>query len=215
MGFEKALGGSVPKEGRHSNDYYPTCPIGTRCLIKSHDMKGLTIHEPAAGRGWMAKEFIDNGFSVIATDLYPYDNTLCPIEFGKDFLLQKSAIADVMVTNPPYKKDLAEKFILHSLDIGYKVTAVLCRIMFAEGKGRGKRLYKPNRPSDVYVFDQRINFLEYKFDTRKGQLSGMIPFSWWVWDTRRPWYGQETRMNWIFVDDILIDKPRSLFENIS
>jgi hypothetical protein len=215
MGFEKALGGSVPKDGRHLNDYYPTSPIGTRGLIRSHDMTGLTIHEPAAGRGWMAKEFIDNGFTVIATDLYPYDNTLCPIEFGKDFLLQKSAIADVMVTNPPYRKDLAEKFVLHSLDIGYKVTAVLCRGMFAEGKNRGKRLYKIYRPSDVYVFDQRINSLENKFGNIKGQLGGMISFFWWVWDTRRPWYGQETRMNWIFVDDILIDKPRSLFENIS
>lgn len=194
--FADAIGGNNKRDGsgRASNDHYPTPPCATYALHVMEDLP-TRLYEPAAGRGWMVNELVRCGHDVIASDIADYDNKLCNVVV-KDFLATTSIDADAIVTNPPYMKDLPQKFVEHSLDLGYTYVAMLCKLTWAESAKRHK-LFTQRPPTRVLVFSSRFNCDDTYFENdAAGQLGGMICYAWWIWDTRTEPLGK-TEMKWI------------------
>lgn len=167
-------------EHRNTNDYYPTPPIGTLTLLKNHPVP-KRLWEPAAGRGHIAHELVRNGHEVIATDLFPYDNPLVSIETGVDFLTAGRKDVDGVITNPPFKSNLPEKFIRRMIEVHkYPFVAVFCRLTFMESIGRYD-LFTDHPPARIYVLSGRVNCHEDYFNENNG-IGGMVAYAWFVWD---------------------------------
>ena len=167
-------------EHRNDNDYYPTPPIGTLTLLKNYPVPER-LWEPAAGRGHIAKELIRNGHKVVATDLFEYDDPLVDIETGVDFMTAERRDVDGVITNPPFKHSLPEKFIRRMLEVHkYPFVAVFCRLTFMESISRYD-LFTDHPPARILVLSGRVNCHEDYFDQNNG-LGGMVAYAWFVWD---------------------------------
>lgn len=156
--------------GRPINDFYPTPPAGTLGLLKFESFVG-DIWEPACGDGSMSKVLESAGYNVISTDLEPRG-------YGTqgDFFFYGSLLAPNIVTNPPFR--LAQEFADRSLALGCEKLALLCKLIFLEGKVRGK--WFPSTPlKKVYVFSERLSMSRDGQDLENG---GMIAFAWYVWE---------------------------------
>jgi len=97
-------------EGRAPYEFYPTPPEATRALLSAERFDG-DIWEPACGNGAIAKELIAKGYQVIATDLIDHGYGTS----GLDFLTTEFPRAKSIVTNPPYGRGLADRFLNHAL----------------------------------------------------------------------------------------------------
>lgn len=184
--FANAMGGVRDKEkDRSENDYYPTPPFATFAFTERSTELGFelpdTLHEPGAGRGWMAYQLRRTGKKVIASDLMEYADPLVEVTPDSDFLKLEKAAAQGMITNPPYAKNMAELFVRHSFDVGYKYVAILARTMFVES-GRRYEFFTEFPPSLILHFAQRFSCTESMFFTKP--LSGMVGYSWFLWDYR-------------------------------
>jgi hypothetical protein len=201
MSLAKAYSGVKSTDpNRKANDYYPTAPVATFSLIEMEDRisEGFPtkVWEPAAGRGWMSQELQNNGVEVISTDLFGYEDPLLPIKTGVDFLTYSGySLAPAIVTNPPYKNKLAERFLSKCLRMEeVEYFAFLVRLTFMESQGRLK-LFQTNPPTRVYPFSKRFN-CDDDYLAQGKQFGGMISYAWFVWDYR---YGltDKTNMHWI------------------
>ena len=182
---------------RKGNDYYPTPPVATYSLVKTFDVPRV-VAEPAAGRGWMSRELTRCGHTVHSSDLHEYPDPLVPdVKFGVDFLktVPGAGVETMaMVTNPPFKDSLPERFVRHAIErIGFGFVAIFARLTFMESEGR-LSLFRDYPMTDVAVFGGRVNGDEDLFE--KKQLGGMIAYAWYVWDRRgeRP---DHPRLRWI------------------
>lgn len=182
---------------RKTNDFYPTAPIATLSLLK-HANVPKRIWEPAAGRGHISKELIRNGHEVVSSDLYAYENSLVPIETGVDFMEAEYKDVDGIITNPPYMKNLPQKFIEKSLKL-YQFTAIFARLTFMESATRYK-LFTEHPPTDILVFSQRIQCSEVYFTPKEKQIGGMVAYAFFVWDKRLEY---TNRITWIRPSDYL------------
>ena len=183
---------------RKENDYYPTPPIATYTLIKEYDIP-KTLLEPAAGRGWISHELKHNGFEVYSSDLFGYNNPLVEMKTGIDFLqTKKDDRVEAVITNPPFKNRLAEKFVRHSINL-YDTSFILCRTTFMESLGRYD-LFKETPPTEILVFANRINCDENAMFSVDKQLSGMVSYAWFIWDKRKDY---TNKIRWINSKDHL------------
>lgn len=198
--FSKVYGG-VRTNGvdRRENDYYPTAPVATYALLRTDADRliGNRILEPAAGRGWMAREMKRCGYHVIARDKFVYPSAFVEVE-QRDFLEpEKPTVARNVITNPPYKNDLAQRFVERALDDGYSYVAMLVRLTWMESKTR-LGLFRDRPPSRIYPFSGRFNCDEAMLGDGK-QLGGMIAFAWFVWDYYAP---LRTTVDWIDTEEM-------------
>lgn len=137
-----------PLKQGSSNDFQ-TPPRALRPLIPFLK-KDWTIWECAAGKGNLVQGLKDEGFEVVGTDK----------EFN--FLLDKPAVFDCIITNPPFslKDDFLQR--AYSLDIPF---AFLLPLTTFEGKIR-QALFQMYG-LEVIFFDKRINF-----ETPSGKQGG-------------------------------------------
>ena len=199
MSFTKMVGGNKRKDGlgRNENDYYPTPPCATYALIEAESLHldkhlsvpGSFVLEPAAGRGWMAGE-IARHYPVMAHDVEEYSDPVFPLGAVVDYLKCVDLGAKAIITNPPYAKDMAQKFVEKALTEAPYVAA-LCRLTWAESKKRYE-MFKKHPPSRILFFSTRFSCDESRFDGVKVE-GGMVAYAWWVWDKNRP----STTVDWI------------------
>jgi hypothetical protein len=219
--FARANGGRLKDSAdRKDNDFYPTPPYVTYSLFNIEDVP-MSILEPAAGRGWMAREMRCFRENVIASDLHEYERQLTPVKSGINFFSTVEWV-DAVITNPPYGSNLAQKFAEHALKISPFV-AMLCRTNFVESYKRFA-FFEKNPPTCIHFFSRRFSCNEEHFGKNTGKtdpetkllvpgpvdwemdpealncpFAGMVAFAWFVWDYR---YGEptETRAKWIDSD---------------
>jgi hypothetical protein len=159
-------------------DYYPTQPWVTRALMEVilPRPKIRSVWEPACGGGHMAEVLREYDIgTVFASDIHDYG-------YGQvsDFLTGPRVPCDWIITNPPYAQDRAEKFALRALsNPGTMGVAMLCRNNWLEGGQRYERLFAPHPPTIVAVILDRVGF--HKGTCEVGR-SGMMPYSWFIWD---------------------------------
>ncbi|HWF96654.1 MAG TPA: class I SAM-dependent methyltransferase [Xanthobacteraceae bacterium] len=147
------------------------------------------IWEPACGTGAVVKVLRAAGHNVVATDLNAYD---CPDSTAAvDFLLERAALADCIVTNPPFK--LAHQFVAHALSPRPRVLMLL-RLAFLETERRAAILEGCGLVR-VHVFRARLPMMHRQNWTGRKATSG-IAFAWFAWD--RAWKGptELRRISW-------------------
>lgn len=145
-----ALGGAGK---RREDDLYPTPPEATIALLREVTLP-KHVWEPACGDGAMAEVLKAHGHKVFATDLVDRG-------YGqqRDFLGSDWSRADqefAIVTNPPFKLNLAELFIRRALAF----TPVVCILHKATFPNAAKRLalFDEHPPSRVLPLTWRLDF---------------------------------------------------------
>lgn len=165
-------------EPHDSLDDFPTPPWATRALCERlHDTSppwGLTVREPAANRGYMARPLAEYFTRVQASDIHDYgvgfdvDDYL----FGPD-----PTPVDWTITNPPFR--LAEQFIERALRTSAAGVAMIVRVAFLEGQGRHERLFSRCPPSAILQFTERVVMHRGRV-TADGSTA--TAYAWLVWD---------------------------------
>ena len=140
------------------------------------------VWEPAAGRGAISRVLQAAGVACVCTDLVAHPGADPTIVTGIDFLMEREAMAQTIVTNPPYK--LADAFIRHGLALGCDVV-VLLRLMAIEGANRSDLIDTFCRR--IHAGIERLPKFQREGWTGKRQESETSPFAWFVFSpTPRP-----------------------------
>ena len=112
-------------------DAYYTPPELTRALLsRLGAIYPMTVAEPCAGQGWIARELLREGHDVITGDVADHPKLDHP---GLDFLHPRAVRAyqeaDAVITNPPFSA--ASEITRQALTITPRV-AMLLRLTFLE-----------------------------------------------------------------------------------
>lgn len=193
------VGVNKKDKSRRKNDFYPTPPLATYVLHKYINLPEVIV-EPCAGRGNISIELLRHGYDVRSYDLYEYENSLCEIETGKDFMsLPAITEAKGLVTNPPYHQDLPRKIAEKAIK-EYEFVAMFVRLTFLEGKKRNK-LFTNHPPSDIIFMSDRVKFGTDYIEpiNRNDQIGGMIAYCWVIWNNEA--LHKNTRCKWVLLDD--------------
>lgn len=196
-------------EPADSLDYFPTPAWATRAACEflhaelAEDLAEQTCWEPACGEMFMADPLAEYFETVIATDVYRYNNRhgIC------DFLLEGTPYArpDWIFTNPPFK--LAAQFIARARQQARRGVVMFVRGSFTEGDERYHALFAPHcRPSYVVTYCERVvllkgrvirsgepdpfNFDEVTFEPRRASSATSYALVIWLpgqHDTRHRW----------------------------
>lgn len=160
------MAGGNPQDERQANDFYATPPAVTTALLGVETFNSK-IHECACGNGAMSMVLQLAGFEVVSTDIRP-------LGFGskQDFLTLDKALADTVITNPPFSK--AAAFINHGMGtLGLRKMALVLKSTYWHAAGR-RALFEQFKPSAVYPLLWRPDFLS------KGRPT--MEICWTVWD---------------------------------
>ncbi len=134
-------------------EYYPTPPEGIRALLSVETFDG-PIWEPACGDGAIARELIAAGYEVVSTDIANHGYGITPV----DFLNEEKPRARHIVTNPPYGRGLADRFIGHALKLtretGGSVAMLLDLSSLCHPTRHAKFVNSP--PAAIYGLDQLV-----------------------------------------------------------
>jgi len=178
-------------EAADSLDDFPTPPWATRALLE-HGIKepggyrGLSVMEPACGRGHMSKVLREYFSEVYSSDIAPYG-------YGEqlDFLSPDTPIqpVDWIITNPPFR--LAEQFIQKSLGVARKGVAMLVRTVFVESVGRHDRLFSQTPPTRFAQFTERVPMVKGRLDAKASTATG---YGWIIWEIGS---SGSTELSWI------------------
>lgn len=165
-------------EARDSLDDFPTPPWATRALCEwlryeGYLRDGMSVREPAANRGHMAKPLGEYFASVEASDVHDYGAGF-PVT---DYLFPAPIeMVDWTITNPPFR--LAEQFIERAIATSTDGVAMIVRAAFLEGQGRFDRLFSAHQPAHILQFTERVVM-------HKGKLSPngstATAYCWIIW----------------------------------
>lgn len=178
-------------EPHDSLDFFPTPPWATRALCewidRSIDPASETVWEPACGAGHMAKTLAEYFGKVRASDIHDYG-------YGEidDFLLPRPdpGAWRWIITNPPFR--LAAEFCQRATQYSKYGVAMLVRSAFLEGKERYETLFKPNPPSIILQFVERVPMVKGRCPA---DATTATSYSWIVW--RKSMFEQSTVFGWI------------------
>jgi hypothetical protein len=205
-------------EAQDSLDDFPTPPWATRALLEhlrgmGLDLAQLTVREPCANRGYMARPLAEHFAAVEASDVHDYGHGF-PV---RDYLFGLESDwepTDFTVMNPPFR--LAEEFIYRALRLSRVGVAVIQRIAFIEGGDRYGSLWSKTPPSRVLQFVERVAMFKGRvlppgaddWDNLDEQgnpkkASSATAYAWIIW-----LHGDaDTRLRWIPPSRRQLEKP--------
>lgn len=145
---------------RLPNEFYPTPPEATRALLSVEAFDG-NIWEPACGDGRIAKVLTDHGHAVVSTDLHDYGFGVA----GVNFLHERRPRAKHIVTNPPYGRGLADRFVRRALaftrETGGKVAMLLNMVSLCHP--RRTEEWREMPPARLYAVDDIVCWPEDRY----------------------------------------------------
>ena len=163
-------GGNTAYE-RVESDFYPTPPEVTQALIDFLKIpKHENIWEPACGSGHMSRVFLENGYTVVSSDINQTEATDFTCDFTREYYDHE---CDWIITNPPFSR--AEDFIKSAYDIGIPF-AFLLKSQYWHSKKR-LSLFRETNPTYILPLTWRPDFL---FKTR-GKGAPLMDCIWCVW----------------------------------
>lgn len=168
-------------EPHDSLDYFPTPLWATRALL-THciNLTGASVWEPACGCGAMVRAITEYAARVAASDVHDYGWSHVVHDFLQPFTPFHPAGThpsfDWIITNPPFR--LAEKFVHRGLEVAKKGVAILVRSVFIESVGRYETLFRPNPPSVMAQFVERVPMVKGRLDKT---ASSATSYCWLIW----------------------------------
>lgn len=136
---------------RAEHDFYATEPRAAELLLDEEDFEG-SIWENCCGLGHISEVIKNRGYDVVSTDLIERGYGTG----GIDFFECEKALADNIITNPPYK--YVTEWVLHSLELldeGKKL-ALFLPLTFLESGGRREKIFDKTPPIRIYVASNRL-----------------------------------------------------------
>jgi len=162
-----------------SLDFFPTPPWATRALFAvvlpqlGHGARVGSLWDPACGEGHLSRVAAEYAGAVHESDVFDYG---IGAEIA-DFLDPRSGlVADWIVTNPPFK--CALEFTLAACDRAQVGVAMLVRTVWVEGGERHARLFKPQPPTLLAPFSERVPMTKGRWDP---EATTATAYSWFVW----------------------------------
>lgn len=184
----------------HALDFYPTAPWATRALFE-HVMPRLgflwggdhkprlvgggsaglgSVWEPACGEGHMLKVIEEYTDRADGSDIHDYGGMGADsiIDFVDGHNLDHLKY-DWIITNPPFKDKLTERFVLRALDLAQVGVAMFVRSQWAvEGVYRYNAIFR-DRPATLHAyFAERVNLCVGRWDPDGGTATA---YCWLVW----------------------------------
>lgn len=157
------------KTKRRRLDDYETPGNVTHRLLRFVKLNGPVL-EPACGSGRMIEELRATGLKTIGFD----------IKRGTDFCTRTKHWNGDIVTNPPYRDGLAERFVRHALKLATGRVCMLMQSGFIWGDKRASGLYADAKPDLIIVIPERIYF----FEGNKPITSQFFSHAWLCWPKR-------------------------------
>ena len=180
---------SMKIDRRQKDDFYPTPPEAVEALMQKEDFL-QNVWEPACGDGAISRRLELHGFNVVSTDLNDFG-------FGStkiDFLLEQKALADQVITNPPFK--LANQFVHQCQRLKIRKYAMLLRLAFLEGQDRKKSIFDIYPPVRIWIFSKRLTMWRGDEERPEGS-SGTTAYAWFIWENSRFHNSAQTTVGWI------------------
>lgn len=184
----RAVAGTV----RRKLDDYETPEEITRYLLQ-HVNVGFhgPILEPAAGSGRMVAVLreVKHKPPIGYRKVVGFD-----IKDGHDFFKRTAKWPGDIITNPPYRDGLAERFTRHALKLADGRVCMLMQSGFLWGDRRASGLYTESKPDKVILVPERIRF----FIDDKPITSQFFNHAWLCWPDRktRDRGGYQTLIYW-------------------
>lgn len=138
---------------RDPYEFYVTPPEGIRALLSVEQFE-KAIWEPCCGNGAIARVLTRAGYQVTATDLIDRGYG----EGGINFLTETTPRASTIVSNPPYGRGLADRFIHKALGFVRETGGTVAFLLDLAGLAHPVRhgLFVANPPANVYILDELI-----------------------------------------------------------
>lgn len=186
---------------RRKLDDYETPEAITRYLLQRVGFRG-PILEPAAGSGRMVRVLREamKCCAANAPDRHSPRVVADDIKDGGDFLKRATKWAGDIVTNPPYRDGLAERFVRHALKLADGRVCMLMQSGFIWGDRRANGLYAESKPDVVIVVPERIRF----YVNNKPIDSQFFNHAWLCWPDRKTRYqavGYSTVVHWASAEE--------------
>ena len=174
-------------EPHDSLDDFPTPPWATRALCEAlpAPLSYMTVREPAANRGHMARPLQEYFAKVEVADIFDYGQGYQV----KDCLFGPAPHpVEWTITNPPFR--LAEQFIARAFETSTEGVAVIVRSAFLEGVGRHTNLFSISPPSLILQFSERVVMHKGKLSPKGSTATA---YCWLIWMMGE----QGTKFDWI------------------
>lgn len=168
----------VVDHARETNDWYVEPAWCVELLLNAVEFTG-PVWDPCCGCGTIPKAVIAHRGSAVGvggSDLVSRGYGLGSVDFLSDPVPLTNTIF-----NPPYA--LAERFILHALDVTTHKVAALVNLKFLASQGRRERLFNAHPPAAVLILSRRPSMppggagIEAK--------GGTADYCWIVWDNQK------------------------------
>jgi hypothetical protein len=154
---------------READDFYATPPDCTEALIAAEGNRiPAMVWDPCCGAGDISTVLQRHGREVISTDLIDRGYG----RGGLDFLLQTTALAKAIVTNPPFNR--AEAFLRHAAELGINYVAFLHKADWLNAADRGIMIETVWCPARCHLLQWRPDF--------KNQGAPTMNCNWYVFE---------------------------------
>lgn len=172
-------------------EFYPTPPEATRAFL-NHEEFDDVVWEPACGEGAISMELDRYGIEVVSTDLVDYGFGTA----GVDFLDCTEPRGTHIVTNPPYGRGLADRFIRHALSLtestGGKVAMLLNLVSLCHPDRHASFIARP--PARVYALDDCVCYPNGNAQAAT-RYTHQHRYCWMVWEP--PPLKVPTTLHWL------------------
>lgn len=135
----------------------------------------MSVREPCANRGYMARPLSEYFGHVMASDVhdYGYGYLVQDYLFGPESHFDRT---DWTFMNPPFR--LAAEFIERALRLSRIGVAVIVRTAFLEGIDRFETLFSVNPPWVVAIHTERVPMVKGRYDPK---VASATSYSWLIW----------------------------------
>jgi len=180
------------QEARDALDDFPTPPWATRALCEflhgQFRIKGQSVWEPAANRGYMVRPLSEYFDIVYASDVHNYGAGFDV----RDFLFPADRKFDWIITNPPFR--LGTEFALTAIERANVGVALLLRSVWTEGAERYRQIFERHAPAFQIQFSERVPMFRGRIDSKGSTATS---YCWFVWDVRqKPHFNNTMQVVW-------------------
>lgn len=177
---------SRSKEERGNNAYF-TSIEGIRTLLALESFSGI-VKEPACGKANISRPMEEVGYRVQISDLVDYGTKTLSGECQGvgDFLQSVAGDSEGVdiVTNPPYGKDILNKFVAHALrEHKPRKMALLLNSTFMFGCEDPDRIFAMEEcpPSRIYLHTRRLPAMHQE-GWEGNEASPQLNTAWFIWE---------------------------------
>ncbi len=185
----------VGRNRKDQYDFYETPQWASRKILDALLMDGEiskydSVLEPCCGAGAISQVLFEYGFENIMQSDISCESYISGKK-GVDIVDIDDAVADFVITNPPYGAMTKEDMLADLLRISKRKCCLLLNIYFLSSTKR-KAMLENSHLKTVYIHSDRVTMYPYGED--KPTNGGTKMYAWFLWDKE---YNGKPTISWI------------------